>query len=399
MIRRLATLAILFAVSTNAPWVDAQVQGGKAIKAQTQSKRVPIREELADSARKAWDSAKELYEAQDFQGALVEFQRAYDLSKNPRVLFNIGVCEKNLRRYVRAIARWNQQLAESAGKLTTTEEQEIKDAIAALQQFVSSIQITSNEAGATILVDGEEAGTTPLAGPLPIDVGRHTVKLRKDGFQEQQVLVNVASGKTDQTQIKLEPSVRKGLVAVTLGEGQTANIFIDGIDMGPAPYKGEVVAGRHTFEARSPGHVTARQTSDVVYGQTVNLSFNMSSERHEGKLKISVDQPDAIISIDGKAVGTGTWEGVLGSGGHQLVIKKPGYQTYSQEINLSDDQTRNVSIPMVTEQRGASWIWWTAGAVAVVAGGAVASYFVFKPTEQTPVSGTFNPGLVPGSIR
>ena len=94
-----------------------------------------IREELPDAARKDWDSAKELFEAQDFPGALVEYQRAYDLSKNPRVLYNVGVCEKNLRHYAKATTRWKQMLAEGAGKISPQDEQDTKDAIAALEQL------------------------------------------------------------------------------------------------------------------------------------------------------------------------------------------------------------------------------------------------------------------------
>ena len=43
---------------------------------------VDVRSQLPDAARKAWDAAKQLAGASDFRGALVEFQRAYELSHN-----------------------------------------------------------------------------------------------------------------------------------------------------------------------------------------------------------------------------------------------------------------------------------------------------------------------------
>jgi len=36
--------------------------------------------------------------------------------------------------------------------------------------------------------------------------------------------------------------------------------------------------------------------------------------------------------------------------------------------------------------------------VAVVAGGGVASYFVFRPAETSEVTGTFDPGVVPTTL-
>ena len=47
-----------------------------------------VRSTLPDPARHAWDAAKQLAGASDYKGALVEFQRAYELSRNPRVLYN-----------------------------------------------------------------------------------------------------------------------------------------------------------------------------------------------------------------------------------------------------------------------------------------------------------------------
>ena len=91
-----------------------------------------IREELPDAARKDWDAARDLLDANDFAGALVEYMRAYEQSKNPRVLYNVAVCEKNLRHYARAEGRFKQELAEGTGKLSPQEEQSVKEAITAL---------------------------------------------------------------------------------------------------------------------------------------------------------------------------------------------------------------------------------------------------------------------------
>ena len=65
-----------------------------------------VRSQLPEGARKAWDAAKQLAEAKDYKGALVELQRAYELSHNPRILYNIGALEKLLTHYARAVDAW-----------------------------------------------------------------------------------------------------------------------------------------------------------------------------------------------------------------------------------------------------------------------------------------------------
>src|SRR5690606_14980812 len=104
--------------------------------------------------------------------------------------------------------------------------------------------------------------------------------------------------------------------------------FMDGTELGPAPFKGEVPVGRHTFEARASGFVTARQTSVIAEGDPVRITLSLVRALAEGKVKIITDHPDAIIRIDDEVVGYGAWEGMLTAGGHQLVIDKDGYQTY-----------------------------------------------------------------------
>jgi hypothetical protein len=374
-------LAVLVAAGAT----HAQSAGGRP----AAQGRAPIRAELSEEARRSWDSAIELFEAQDFRGARVEFMRAWELSRNPRVLFNVGVCEKSLLRYARAAAVWRQQLEVGVGKLSEEEIRATQGAIAAVEPFISSLAVRINVEGATLFIDEEEVGNTPFLELLPVDVGRHAVRVRKAGYQDHLGEVEIASGAPGVLDVKLEPLVRTALVDVVVDSPAGATIFVNGVDMGPAPFKGELPVGRHTIEARAPGYVTARQTSEVVWEQPVRVAFSLSRERRDGKVRVRVSEADAIISVNGKVVGSGSWEGVLPTGGHQLVVRKDGFRTYSSEIALSDDQVRTVTVPLLREERGAAWVWWTVGSVAVLAGGAVATYFVAKPSEQVPVTGTW----------
>ncbi len=396
MSRRIPSIAVVLVAILSTCAAHAQPTPSPTNKTQAHT---PIRAQLGEDAARSWDSAIELFEAQDFQGARVEFLRAWELSSNARVLFNVGVCDKNLRRYARAASVWRRQLETGSDQLLEDEVRTTQAAIAAVEPFISSLTVRANVEGATLFIDNEEAGQTPFLGPMPIDVGHHTLRLRKPGFHDDVEELEVASNKPETVAFELEPVIKTALVQVTVRSPAGATVFVDGVDMGPAPFKGQLPVGRHTIEARAAGFVTARQTSDVRWDQPVNLVLSLSRERHEGKVRVHASESDAIILVDGKVVGSGSWEGVLPSGGHQLTVKKDGYETYTSDVALSDDQVRSVTVPLVRERRGASWVWWTVGSVAVVAGGAVATYFVAKPTERAPVTGTWSPGNVPTQWR
>jgi hypothetical protein len=357
---------------------------------------VDVRSQLPDPARKAWDAAKQLAGASDFRGALVEFQRAYELSHNARVLFNVGVTEKLLTHYARAVDAWDKEQSEGAGQLTPAELQELKNAIAIVQQFVTTVDVTASEPDATLTIDDYPVGKTPFAGPVRIDVGKHVLKLTKEGFVDAVEPVDVAAGARKPVAFKLEPRSKTALVSVTVGGAPAATVFVDGRDMGPAPFKGELSADRHTIEARSPGFVTVGQTVDILYRQPVSLVLTLSQERHEGRLKVTAPE-GAAISVDEKGVGTSRWDGVVSTtGGHQLVVTKPGYQTYSTEVFVADDQVREVNVPLNSEVKQ-SWVAWGVGTLLVVTGGIVAGYFVFRPSEPSPTPGTLTPPLTTAS--
>jgi hypothetical protein len=355
-----------------------------------------VRSQLTENARKAWDAAKQLAEAKDYKGALVELQRAYELSNNPRILFNVGALEKLLTHYARAVDAWEKELREGAGKLSPSEAGEARSSIAIVQQFVTTIDVTANETDATLFIDDYPVGKTPFGAPVKIDVGKRTVRLSKEGFVDAVQTIDVASGARTPLTFTLEPKNRTALVSVTVGGAPSATVFIDGKDMGPAPFKGELPAERHTIEARSPGYVTVGQTVDVLYKQPMSLVLSLSQERHEGRLKVTAPE-GAEIALDEHKVGSGTWEGVVSTtGGHQLVVTRPGFQTYSTEVFVADDQTREVNVPLNREV-GTSWVAWGVGSLLVVTGGIVAGYFVFKPASQSPFIGDLTPGTTNAS--
>ena len=59
-------------------------------------------------------------------------------------------------------------------------------------------------------------------------------------------------------------------------------------------------------------------------------------------------------------------------------MKRPGFQPYTSEITISDDQSRDVKATLLEEKGGSNWLAWTIGTVLVVGGGSVAGYFLLR---------------------
>jgi len=363
--------------------------------ASAQPKKKTTRDELPAAAQALWDDAMRLMSngSPEWDKAAAKFQEAYDVSKNPKVLFNVGVCERNLQHYARAIAKFKQELAEGASKLTPQEKADTQATIDALQRYVSTIEILTTEADASVFIDDQKVGQTPIA-PVPADVGQpHVVRVEKDGFLPfEKRDVRLTSTASTKVTVELEPKDKRSEVEITVSGAQGASIFVDGIDRGPAPFKGIVDVGAHTFEARQAGFDNSARREEVVYKQRLKLELPMVRSVTTGRVRIeSVD--GATIELDGKVVGMTFWEGTIEMGTHTLAARKEGYNEGKIEIYLDKGATVTRRLPLTAEKKN-EWVFWTVGTIIVVAGVATVAGFVFAPKDQSPVIGTLDPGLV-----
>jgi PEGA domain-containing protein len=277
----------------------------------------PLSASLTGMARAEYEAGKLLYQDGDFQNALVKFQRVYELSHDGRLLWNIAVCEKNLRRYTRVLTTLDRYLVEAASVISAEDRQEAKDLAAAAKPLVSSLRITVTEPGAAILVDDVNVGSSPLAATVWLDLGTRRIHVQKAGYK---------------------------------------------------PFD---------------------RPLEVAGGTELTLTATLEKDLHQGRVAVTAGATD-LISVDGKAVAQGKWEGQLASGGHTLRVTAPGMTIYQSEVLVQDDKPREIQVtltPLPKASGVSKWLWIAGGAV-LVAGAAVTGAVLFQPTPRPGVDGT-----------
>ena len=144
-----------------------------------------------EDAKTHFKAATELYDENNFRGALVEFQKAYELAPSYKILFNIGQVDMELQDYAGALTAYARYLREGGPDVPRERVTQVSGEIDRLRGRVGRITIQS-VAGAEILVDDVRVGYAPLPEPIAVNAGRHQVTVRVAGHEPQARAVDVA---------------------------------------------------------------------------------------------------------------------------------------------------------------------------------------------------------------
>jgi len=161
-----------------------------------------ISAEVLKEAGERYARGLSLYGDGEFLLALVEFERAYQLSNNYKVLYNIGQVRIQLGRYAKAKEALEEYLRVGGKNLSAERTQAVNKDLATLAERTASLNIVTAEVGADISLDGKVIGTSPLKEPLIVDAGEHNLVLHKAGFYDSTQSVTLAGH--DQIEIKVD---------------------------------------------------------------------------------------------------------------------------------------------------------------------------------------------------
>jgi tetratricopeptide (TPR) repeat protein len=162
--------------------------------------------EDADAAKAAvrFQRAVELYREGSYEGALAEFSKAYQISPSYLVLYNIAQTQYALHDFVGAYKSLMQYMAEGGAEIPTDRRAQVDDMTVKLVGRIAHLQISTNVTDADIRVDNVSVGTSPLPGPVPVNVGTRRVSASKAGSPEAVRVVTVAGKETVKIELEID---------------------------------------------------------------------------------------------------------------------------------------------------------------------------------------------------
>jgi len=158
----------------------------------------------------------------------------------------------------------------------------------------------------------------------------------------------------------------------------------------------DIDPGRQEVEVSANGVTTQRFTVALRSGESLQRRVDLAVV--PGRVAVSVDQPEASVSIDDEVVGHGStvWQGSPGA--HRVRVEADGYRPFRRPVTVTAGGDLRVEVtlsPLRSPWYQSPWLWSAVG-VAVV--GAVLAAVLIHDT-QGPDGGSTQQVLQGATVR
>lgn len=239
----------------------------------------PFKKSLAETltgvAKSEYEAGRLLYADGDYAGASLKFQRAYEESKDPRLLWNTAAAEKNLRHYAKVVELVERYVAEGGSRLKPEDIAEADALLATVRAFISTVTLDVQPEGADIFVDDVKVGVSPLPKPVLIDMGEHRIRVSKEGFQDFNATQSLQGGAPFSLMVALQAVVHQGRLRIVASPGET--ILVDGKQVGSGEWEGVLPSGIHSVTVQAAGKRTYQSDVAVQDNQTASVRVSLES--------------------------------------------------------------------------------------------------------------------------
>ncbi|WP_437732436.1 PEGA domain-containing protein [Sorangium sp. So ce1335] len=309
-------------------------------------------DEALARAKELFQAGNELRKAGDCQRALELYLRSRQLVASVPNTLNAAFCLDQLGRHDEALELYEALLTEHRAELGEPERRGVASAIAALRGRIGNVLVSSNVDG-LVLVDGRPRGRLPLAGPIRLRPGGHTLRVVKDGWRTFEAILTVRVAETTAVDAKLEPLASTGRLKIEDERLVGADLFVDGTLIGQLPWEGSLAPGPHFYSVRKGSFGSAPREANVVAGQLAVATVEAGPLGEEVRV---VAQPlSAALTINGVPVGKGQWRGALPLGRHTFEAHEPGYHARTLRTTIDRTTTGDIVVPLAVDESHPRW--------------------------------------------
>ncbi len=230
-------------------------------------------------SKRHFDVGTRLYEVEDYQGAVSEFETSVNLYPTKNAYFNLANCYKALHRYYEAQKTVEMLEVRFGDKLDKTMQNKLNDLKSLIESVTGTLTINVDPRGAKISLNGKPLTSDFVGRPLPLGPGDYRVEASLDGFQSQTKNVAIQSKKDRTLRLSLTP-LKGSLKVETDLEGAT--VTVDGQIRAETPSAPIPLSpGEHRVEISVEGIVQEVRTVQIHDGSMTTLALESAKRKDD----------------------------------------------------------------------------------------------------------------------
>jgi hypothetical protein len=289
-------------------------------------------EDPAEAAARHFERAIQHADAQEYDAALIEFRKAYELSPHYSVNYNIGLASVSAGRPLAAVQAFERYLAEGGTEIPEERRAHVTALIDGERAKLARLVIDLQPKEAEVSIDGALVNVTEAG--LELDPGPHTLAVRAPGRVERSVSVNVRPGEVTKVVIALTDLPQRQLELRC--ELPDVSVELDGRAVAQTGDAAKPV----TFAV--PSDARALTLTRPGYGeQLVPLAGAGADRAIACRLAALPDSRTARLTLSRSDAGEAVWldglpfrGGAVAPGRHRVLVQRQGFVSSSRSVTL-----------------------------------------------------------------
>jgi tetratricopeptide (TPR) repeat protein len=167
-----------------------------------------------DDAATLFKEGKALYGDGKYQEAYEAYNKAWALQQGFDIAGNLGNVEIELGKYRDAVIHLRYVIANLPPSYDPERREKVlsrtKELLNGALTHVALVTLAIEPDGATVSVDGEDVGTTPLTSELVLAEGKHSLVAKLDGYEPLEHALDAKGGTKETLRMSLKASADAG---------------------------------------------------------------------------------------------------------------------------------------------------------------------------------------------
>lgn len=214
-----------------------------------------------------------------------------------------------------------------------------------LDPAYNTVTVTSTpENGASVFIDGEFKGNTPLTLNEKLKKGERNIRLMHKDYHQYDGTITL-SGDGSRRSVTIDLSPQYGTVTCK-SEDPSAEIWVDQDYKGLGSWTGRLSSNMtHVMEARKANHQSQSKSFSVEDGQVKSESVGAPVPLY-ASLSVVTDPLMSKVYIDGKFAGDAPLLTQVLMGEHKLMVTHDGYVSDERIVTLAHNEEKEVTVTL-----------------------------------------------------